>query len=270
MKKLSIITICYNEPNLNNTCESIVNQTWQDFEWIVIDGGSNDETQKIWDKYKYRIDKFVSEPDNGIYNAMNKGIKLANGAYLNFLNAGDAYCDNNTLMDVIPNLNTDVIACDLLVCNKNKIEKMVYPDKIENSFLITNTLGHQATFIKHNLFKKYGLYDESYKIVSDWKKWLDFFVKNDCTYLHVNKFAAKFKLGGISSNDQDLNMQERRMVLDNYFSQEEIDEALNELNNNIQSIKYKFIEHIFSVKNTPDKTHKVITIFGIHIKIKKK
>ena len=69
MNKVTIITICYNEPNLEQTCESIVNQTWQDFEWIVIDGGSNKETLDVFEKYKHRIDKFVSEPDNGIYNA---------------------------------------------------------------------------------------------------------------------------------------------------------------------------------------------------------
>ena len=94
MKKLSIITICYNEPNLEETCKSIVNQTWQDFEWIVVDGGSNEETQKIWDKYKYRIDKFISEPDNGRYNAMNKGIAQAHGEFLNFMNSGDFFYNN--------------------------------------------------------------------------------------------------------------------------------------------------------------------------------
>ncbi len=110
-KKLSIITICYNDPNLERTCESIINQTWQDFEWIVIDGGSNEETQKIWDKYKYRIDKFVSEPDTGVYNAMNKGIRLSEGRYLNFMNSGDAYCNNEILEGIFinKNWNTDII-----------------------------------------------------------------------------------------------------------------------------------------------------------------
>ena len=106
MPKVSIITICYNEPDLEKTCESIVNQTWQDFEWIVVDGGSNQETIDIFEKYKARIDEFISESDNVRYNAMNKGIKLAQGEYLNFLNAGDYYFYNDALKDVFENKNT--------------------------------------------------------------------------------------------------------------------------------------------------------------------
>ena len=95
MTKISIITVCYNEPNLEKTCESIINQTMQDFEWVVIDGGSNEETQNIWNKYKHRINTFVSEPDNGIYDAYNKGVKLATGDYIIFMNAGDCFYENS-------------------------------------------------------------------------------------------------------------------------------------------------------------------------------
>ena len=125
MKKLSIITICYNEPDLEKTCRSIVNQTWQDFEWIVIDGGSNEETLAIFDKYKYRIDKFVSEPDNGIYNACNKGIKLAESEYVQLLNAGDSYYDTKVLEDVFKEQNS------LLICSSSStlVAIPITPDK---------------------------------------------------------------------------------------------------------------------------------------------
>ena len=95
--KLSIITVCYNEPNLEKTCKSIIEQTYQDFEWIVVDGGSNEQTQNIWNKYKNRINYFISEKDSGVYNAMNKGIKQSNGEYLLFLNAGDYLFDKDAL-----------------------------------------------------------------------------------------------------------------------------------------------------------------------------
>lgn len=98
MKKLSIITICLNEPNVEKTCESIVKQTWRDFEWIVIDGGSNADTLAIFEKYKGRIDKFISEPDEGIYDACNKGIKLASDEFVEWLlllsEQFERYCQN--------------------------------------------------------------------------------------------------------------------------------------------------------------------------------
>ena len=94
---LSIITVCLNEPLLQRTCESIVNQTFQNFEWIVIDGGSNEATLNIFERYKYRINYFVSESDGGIYFGMNKGIQQAHGTWLNFMNAGDLFINYNIL-----------------------------------------------------------------------------------------------------------------------------------------------------------------------------
>lgn len=98
--KLSVITICYNEKNIRKTCESIVGQSWQDFEWIVVDGGSTDGTLDVLNEYRDRIDVLISEPDNGIYNAMNKGIARARGEWLNFMNGGDAFCDKTVLEQV--------------------------------------------------------------------------------------------------------------------------------------------------------------------------
>ena len=167
MKKLSVITICYNEPNLEETCKSIVNQSWQDFEWIVIDGGSNKETLDIFEKYKYRIDKFVSEPDNGIYNAMNKGIKLAKAEYIAFMNAGDSYYNENSLQEFLNNgLDKDIIYSDIyFLADKPYIKK--YPDILDKRFWFLDSLPHQATLVKRELFEKYGLYNEEYKIVSN-------------------------------------------------------------------------------------------------------
>ena len=204
MKKLSIITICYNEPNLEKTCESIVNQTWQDFEWIVVDGGSNEETQKIWNKYKHRIDKFISESDNGIYNACNKGIKLASGEYIQFLNAGDMYYNldvlktifmqNSYVDDVIYGEQNEVYTDS----SKNHISKQ---PNVNTQFLVTNCIQTSAAFIKRELFNRYGLFNESYKIVSDYEQWIIFY-KNGVKFRHINTVVTIFDKQGISSSEQ--------------------------------------------------------------------
>lgn len=104
--QLSIVTVCYNEKDIGRTCESIVSQSCQDFEWIVVDGGSTDGSLEVIKHYKERIDILISEPDNGIYDAMNKGIRLAKGKWINFMNGGDTFADNGIVGDfcVLPEI----------------------------------------------------------------------------------------------------------------------------------------------------------------------
>lgn len=267
MKKLSVITICYNEPNLEQTCESIVNQTFQDFEWIVIDGGSNEETQKIWDKYKYRIDKFVSEKDNGIYDACNKGIELASGEYLNFMNAGDSFADIDVLEKVFNQKRKfkDVLyGNEYWIQNDNSKKLHVMPSKIKLDLLINSTIRHQSSFIKRELFIKYGLYSEKYRIVSDWEKWIVFF-KNRVSFEYLPFVIANYDASGcsFSENFNVIHNQEREEVLHKYFEEK----IINKIKNNIS---YTTCEQIFSIKNSINKNHKIITILGIHIKLKRR
>lgn len=270
MKKLSVITICYNEPNLEQTCESIVNQTFQDFEWIVIDGGSNEETQKIWDKYKYRIDKFVSEKDNGIYDACNKGIKIASGEYLNFMNAGDSFADIDVLEKVFNQKRKykDVLyGNEYHIYSDNAKTLCVMPSEIKLDLLINNTIRHQSSFIKRELFKKYGLYSEKYRIVSDWEKWIVFF-KNRVSFEYLPFVIANYDANGCSFSEKFniIHNEEREEVLHKYFKEK----ILNHIKYNMPIETYTPIEQIFSIKNSVDKTHKIITILGIHIKLKRR
>lgn len=259
--KISIITVCYNEPDLRETCESIINQTYQDFEWIVIDGGSNKETLDIFEKYKNRINTFISEKDNGIYNAMNKGIKLSHGEYLLFMNAGDSFYDKNVLSKFVEcGLDKDIIYSNCVTAfSLPRIE--TYPEVLDSSFWIQNSLPHQATLIKNSLFKKYGMYDENYKIVSDYVKWIELIHINKCSYKHVNFIGCYFNAKGVSNNktNKELHRLERVAVIKKYFSQEEIDKTS-------QAVKYNLFQWIFSIKNYPDRIHKIITIFGFQIK----
>lgn len=267
--KLSIITICYNEPNLEKTCKSIVGQTFQDFEWIVVDGGSNEKTQKIWDKYKYRIDKFISEPDNGIYNAMNKGIRLACGEYLNFLNAGDYYDNDRVLEDIMNyDFDSEIVSADMKILRKsNKIKKFVSPEKVEDSFLINSSLPHSSSFIKRYLFEQYGLYNENFKIVSDYEKWVQFIKTHECSYKHIPVLCSVFNSVGISSQNNVLRRKERLEVIRKYFTDAEILKA------EVKCYLYMnltFGETLFSIKNSTNGNYKFITFLGFHVKIKLK
>ena len=179
--KLSIITICKNEPNLRRTLDSINNQTFQDFEWIVVDGKSDSKVIKIFDEYRDRINFFTSEVDRGIYNAYNKAIKKARGEYVCFMNAGDVFYDDMVLENVFgQKQNADILYgnTNIIKGKKSYIEEA--PDTIDKYFFMYGTINHQSCFIKTSLFKKYGLYNESYKIASDFEKFIVFAKHNVC------------------------------------------------------------------------------------------
>ena len=218
-KKISVITICYNEPNLEKTCESIINQTWQNFEWIVVDGGSNDQTQEIWNKYKHRIDTFISEPDNGIYNAMNKGLKLARGEFVLFMNAGDYFYNDNVLKRVIPYLDAtkaDIFYGDAqFILADKSIRYKCLPSELNIQFFVHDCINHQSSYIKRELFEKYGYYDEQYKIVSDWEKWIVFY-QNKAKYFHLPFLCSIHNYCGISAKATELTKKERLDVIKKY------------------------------------------------------
>ena len=266
MPKLSIITICYNEPDVEKTCESIVNQTWQDFEWIVVDGGSNDETQRIFEKYKHRINTFISEPDGGIYNACNKGIKLAMGEYINLLNAGDSYYSTDVLEKVF---GYDSHEEDFLYGNQEEINrndfrkcKSYTQPEITKNFMITGCIMTPASFMKRSLFEKYGLFNENFRIAADYEKFVVFF-KKSVSFKYLDIMISKFDANGISSSKKfaELHKKERNEIINKYFSQEEIKQARDAYKD------FSFGENIFSITNTKGRTYKVLTILGIHFKI---
>lgn len=222
-KLLTVITVCYNEENLQRTCESIVNQSFQDFEWVVIDGGSNNKILEIFNKYKNRINIFVSEKDNGIYDAMNKGIKLAKGEWLNFMNAGDTFFDNKTLEKIFPcnvlkDNKTDILYGDSINYGLDNIGlhyKM--PDKLNYIFWRNRGIVHQSAFIKKELFIRFGLYDEHYRVCADFEKFILFF-KEKYKFKHLKFPVANYYAGGISSTSN--SNSERDEILNKYFISE--------------------------------------------------
>ncbi len=268
MKKLSIITICLNEPDLEKTCESIVCQTWQDFEWIVLDGGSNAQTLAIFEKYKGRIDKFISGKDGGIYDAYNKGVALASGKFLNFMNAGDSFYHKNVLkfFDIsAQDDDADVYYGQTNFFYQDKLKRVElshHPKNVSRNYFILEVPNTQAMFIKKELFDKYGLFDRRYKIAADYDRWLCFFT-NKAVFKSIPVVVAIYNMYGISTSKS--TAIEIRNIKHNYFTQEEIERGENAL-----PMKYKWLELLFSIKNTPLITYKIITILGFRIKIRVK
>ena len=153
--EFTIITICRNiKDTIGRTCESIINQTYQYFEWIVVDGNSDDGTYEILQTYKNRIDYLIHEPDSGIYNAMNKGIRYANGEYLLFLNGGDEFYSNDILEKIKKKLNSDIVYGDIIVKQSNKEFLFRNQRKLCKKSLFKNTISHPAAFIKTEISKK--------------------------------------------------------------------------------------------------------------------
>lgn len=218
MLKLSIITINLNNgPGLKKTIESVVRQSSRNFEYIIIDGGSTDESTDIIKYYETKINYWVSEPDKGIYHAMNKGIVQANGEFCQFLNSGDWLVDAN----VVERMLTGHITSSVLIGNllklqpKNKIIRDTgQQGNISLYTLYRGTINHSSSYIKKKLFLQYGLYDESLKIVSDWKFFLITVGLNDETVYYKNIDVSYFNIDGISNKSPLLNQQERRYVLD--------------------------------------------------------
>jgi glycosyltransferase involved in cell wall biosynthesis len=222
MPKLSIITINYNNlEGLKRTVESVVNQTWQEFEYIIIDGGSTDGSAAFIASCSDTIDYWVSEPDNGIYNALNKGIQKATGEYLLFLNSGDHIYSAAVLENNVHHLvNYDIIAFDIhfLGPEYDKIGKHL--DELSFSFLFEDTFAHQAVFIKSTLFTIIGLYDETLEIVADWKFFIHAFVFHKSSYKAIHEVLSTYNLEGISCSPRGivLRKKEREEVLKNEFS----------------------------------------------------
>lgn len=225
-QKLTIITINYNNlEGLRRTVESVINQTWQEFEYIIIDGGSTDGSATYIESQSEHFDYWVSEPDKGIYNAMNKGVAKATGEYLLFLNSGDHLYSNSVIEKNVHQIEKyDLIYFNWQVIGDKFSNIVAFPEKLRFSFMFFGYLPHPSTFIKKELFDTVGLYDENLKIVSDWKFMMLALFIHRCSYKQINETVSTFYLGGISSITDFSN--ERNLVLNEYFSEYVLDYSL--------------------------------------------
>lgn len=244
--RLSIITINFNnKAGLENTIKSVISQTFRDFEYIIIDGGSTDGSKEVIESLKVNpnanISFWCSERDNGIYNAMNKGITHASGEYLNFMNSGDTFASPKSLeLAAKHKWDADVIMGDVFLYTpfSKWYDYVQAPDKLGFQRLIKYGLFHQSSFIKKELFDN-SMYDESYRIVSDWAFWFDKLIIEGKTYKHISVPICTYESGGVSCNGEAL-WKERRIHLHKYFNEKLLKRVLDDLDWEIE-IEYKYI-----------------------------
>lgn len=214
--KFSIITVNYNNrEGLRKTIESVIHQTFRDFEFIVIDGDSTDGSADVLKEYNKNITYWVSEPDHGIYQAMNKGIAKTKGDYLNFMNSGDCFYDNHVLEHIANmNLSEDLIVGRDFHYNE-KTQKgfaTILPPRLSMLTFIHHTLPHQSTFFKRQLFDK-EKYDESLKIASDLKFFVYQICVNGCSIKYIDDIICRREPDGISNTYNEKRLLEHSQVI---------------------------------------------------------
>ncbi len=212
--KVSIITVVYNGiAHLEQTIQSVLAQNYDNIEYIIIDGGSTDGTVELIKKYEDQIAYWVSEPDAGIYNAMNKGISKASGEIVGLINADDWYEENAIaiVVDTFEKKEADVIHGSMRIIKENgeSFVKGVFTDisDLKKGML----LNHPTVFAKRSLYQKYGMFDTSYRIVADWERMMSWFL-NDVQFIAVHKTLANFRMGGVSSAHLKKSFEEKHRV----------------------------------------------------------
>lgn len=216
--QFSIITVNYNNAiGLQKTVESVVNQTIKDYEHIIIDGGSTDGSKDVILKHQDQCSYWCSEPDKGIYNAMNKGVSRASGEYLLFLNSGDVL-HNNDILRQLSQIETDA---DFIIGLVKRMDNGHLQFSHLNNILmqlIRYSISHQGTLIRKRVFDKYQ-YDESLKILSDKLFFIESIVYGNYSFIKTDIIVADMDVTGISHNPHyySLRHQEREKVLQEQF-----------------------------------------------------
>ncbi|MGN0282775.1 MAG: glycosyltransferase family 2 protein [Prevotella sp.] len=264
--RYSVITINYNNAKgLRRTIDSVVCQTYDDYEYVIIDGGSTDSSVEIIKEYEDKITYWVSEKDGGIYDAMNKGVKNAHGEYLIFMNSGDIFHDNKVLSDVSLHIHDeDIIIGNVLASDTRTI---ISPPPINGNLtmyhLYSGAIPHQGTFVKLAQQQKHP-FDETLKIAADWKFFLQSIIFDNCSVKYINVNIALYDTSGLSSQNPQTMREEKEMVLSECLPLRVIDdyrhmkqsECLTQTltpmlrtNYSIDRVTHKFVTLLLYLKN---------------------
>ncbi len=214
---ISIITVVYNgEKHLQDTIQSVINQTYDNVEYIVIDGGSTDGTLDIIKKYEDKIDYWVSEKDKGISDAFNKGIFCCTGDLIGLINADDWYeldAFSSVTKFFVSHITTDIVYANQQYWKMNKREYILFPNV--SNLLKDMTINHPATFIRSSVYKRYGCFNMKYKYAMDYDLLLRFFIKG-VIFSYLNLTVSNMRLEGVSyKNWLDAYKETRRAKIEN-------------------------------------------------------
>lgn len=222
--KITIVTVVYNDKKgIDKTIQSVLTQTYKNIEYVIIDGASNDGTLECIKKYEKDISFWLSEKDQGIYDAMNKGILRANGYLINFMNAGDVFYNEDTIAHIAAlYADEDIIYGNILRQYgryRSKAKGIVNPSPHIIDFLY-NTFHHQASFIKKDLFSRVGLYSTSLRLASDWKFFFDATIFHHAIVRHVDITVCVFSMDGISTSNAQDYAEERKKYFQEIYGEE--------------------------------------------------
>lgn len=203
--KISIITVVYNnEATIQQAIESVLTQSYPNIEYVIIDGQSKDHTVSIIEGYKNRLGYFISEPDKGLYDAMNKGIQAATGDVIGILNSDDLYQDSTVLSDIIDQFESDpeldIVYGNLVYVKKDAVHQVVRnwksKDYYASFFDDGNVPPHPSLFLKREVYEKVGFFDLEFKLAADYEFMFRLFKKYDFKSKYINRLIVKMRLGG--------------------------------------------------------------------------
>ena len=204
---ISIITVVYNgEDFIEDAIKSVLNQTYKNIEYIIIDGKSTDNTLNIVKKHEDKISKIISEKDNGLYDAMNKGIKLATGDIIGIINSDDFFSYKNLFEDIINTFSrddVDIVYSDLVYVDPKNTDKTIryWKSKKQKPFKTGWHPPHPTMFVKKSFYEKYGYFDTDFKIAADYELMLRFIEKHEAKLFYLPKTVVKMRIGGVSNKN---------------------------------------------------------------------
>ncbi|WJS94210.1 glycosyltransferase [Flavobacterium johnsoniae] len=207
--RITIITVCYNrKATIEKAIKSVLSQNYHDIEYIIIDGNSKDGTQKVIESYKDRISQYISEPDKGMYDAINKGLKLATGDVIGLMHSDDEFYDTKAISRIAARFNTDSsiegIYGDGVYVTNDSDERLVR-DRIGGVFSLKKVKGgwlplHPTVYLKKSVIDKHGLYNLDFKIASDTEFLLRYLYKYKIKMSYIDKYIVKMRMGGMSTS----------------------------------------------------------------------
>jgi glycosyltransferase involved in cell wall biosynthesis len=218
--KVSIITVTLNNAEYIEACiQSVITQDYKNIEYIVIDGGSTDGTIDVIKKYENKINIWISEPDNGMYDAINKGIRMSSGDVIGMLHSDDLYIDEHVISKVVQKFcnNIDSVYADLVYVERNNLKKVVryYDSSVFqiSKFAYGWMPAHPTCFIKKNVYDKYGLYKTDYIVAADYELLVRFYAKHRVSYSYLPRVIIKMRRGGLSTRNFESNVILNREIV---------------------------------------------------------